>query len=80
MIKADKGIVEMEGLGCTLIAEVGTICVSICREDEELKIPLLASIILSLYGGDDIRPYYKQADKLAKFIKYKMEEYRKENK
>ena len=74
MIKADKGIVEMEGLGATLIAEAGTICKSLCREDEELKVPLLATIILSLYGGDNIRPHYEKADKLARFIKYKMKE------
>lgn len=77
MIKANKGIVEIEGTTIELIAEIGTCCKSIISESlgaEEIKKALLSTVILALWGGENIKSHYEKATKLSKFIEYKMKE------
>ena len=77
MIKANKGMVEMNGTTIELIAEIGTCCKSIIGDtlgDSEIKKTLLSTVILALYGGENIKSHFEKVRKLSKFIDYKMKE------
>lgn len=76
MIKANKGLVEMRGTPIELVAEIGTCCRSIIgkENDIEIKQSLLATVILSLYGEEEMESHFEKVKKLTKFIDYKMKE------